>query len=437
MFKMQVSNFDRGLFYSHYNSIMRRSQFYLKTYAEAPKDEVSVNAKLLTRGGFVDKLSAGVYTILPLGWRVLKKIENIIREEMIAAGGNEMFMPSLHPKENWKKTGRWKSLEDLYKLKEGDKDFALGPTHEEVISPLAKKYVHSYRDLPLYLFQFQNKFRKELRAKSGLLRGREFIMKDFYSFHADEKDLDRCYEKFKEVYAKVFKRLGIGDKTYLTYASGGSFSKYSHEFQTLTEAGEDVIYVCDKCFSAVNREIIEDVRKKCPKCGSRNLKQEKAVEVGNIFKLMNKYSDPFGLSFVDKNGQKKPVLMGCYGIGLQRSMGTIVEVHHDEKGIVWPENVAPFKVILININSPCRDAKFCVSTECEKIYKQLLDKGIEVLYDDRDVSVGEKFADADLIGIPTRIVISSKTLEKKSAEIKKRDKDSAKLVPLVKLVDQI
>lgn len=433
---MQVQHFDKEFFCNHHSSIMKRSQFYLKTYSEAPKDEVSVNAKLLVRGGFVDKVSAGVYTILPLGWRVLEKIENIIREEMILAGGNELFMPSMHPKENWQKTGRWKSMGDLYKLKEGDKDFALGPTHEEIISPLVRKYVNSYRDLPLYLFQFQNKFRKELRAKSGVLRGREFIMKDFYSFHADEKDLDKYYEKFKKVYTKVFKRLGIGEKTFLTYASGGSFSKYSHEFQTLTEAGEDIIYVCNKCSLAVNKEIINDLKKKCPECGSKSLKAEKSVEVGNIFKLSTKYSTPFDLSFVDKKGEKQTVLMGCYGIGLQRAMGTIVEVHHDAKGIIWPANVAPFQVVLIGIESrSCRDVACYVSKTCEKIYKQLSDKGIEVLYDDRDVSAGEKFADADLIGIPTRIVVSEKTLQKKSVEVKKRNKDSASLVKTNKLAD--
>jgi len=409
---------------------MKRTQFYLKTYTEAPHDEVSVNAKLLVRGGFVDKLSAGVYTILPLGWRVLKKIENIIREEMVSAGGNELFMPSMHPKENWQKTGRWESMDDLYKLKEGDKDFALGPTHEEVISPLVRKYVSSYRDLPLYLFQFQNKFRKELRAKSGVLRGREFIMKDFYSFHTDEKDLEKYYEKFKKVYAKVFKRIGIGNKTFLTYASGGSFSKYSHEFQTLTEAGEDVIYLCNHCKVAVNKEIIKDLKHKCPECGSKDLKEEKAVEVGNIFKLSTKYSAPFDLSFLDKNGKKQIVQMGCYGIGLQRAMGTVVEVRHDARGVIWPENIAPFQAILIGISKSS-------AGECEKIYKQLSDKGIEVLYDDRDVSAGEKFADADLIGVPTRIVVSEKTLEKKSVEIKQRNKDSVSLVKIDKLVSFI
>jgi len=406
---------------------MKRSQFYLKTLTQAPRDSVSTNAQLLVRGGFADKLSAGVYSILPLGLRVLNNITQIIREEMQAAGGQELYLPALHPKENWQKTGRWKAMDDLYKLKEDNRELALGPTHEEVISPLAKKLIDSYKDLPVYLFQFQDKFRKELRAKSGLLRGREFLMKDLYSFHADEKDLEKCYEKFKKIYARIFKRLGLGDKTYLTYASGGSFSKYSHEFQTLTKAGEDLIYICDKCNVAVNKEILADLQKKCPQCGNKKLKEEKAVEVGNIFKLGTKYSAPFDLSYIDKSGKKQLVVMGCYGIGIQRAMGTIVEVHHDKKGIIWPESVAPFKLILIGV--PGKN----VAQTCEKIYKQLTDKGIEALYDDRDVSAGEKFADADLIGIPTRLVVSEKTLAKKSVELKKRDQDKVNLVKISNL----
>lgn len=409
---------------------MKRSQFYLKTLPQAPSGETSANAKLLTQGGFVDKLSAGVYTLLPLGLKVINKIENIIREEMVIAGGQELVMPAMHPKENWEQTGRWKTFEDIYKLKEGDREYALGPTHEEVISPLVKKYVSSYRDLPLYLFQFQNKFRKELRAKSGVLRGREFLMKDLYSFHANQKDLDEYYEKMKGVYRKVFERLGLGDKTYLTFASGGSFSKYSHEFQTLTEAGEDIIYICDKCHVAVNKEIINDQKYKCPECGSKKLRTEKAVEVGNIFKLGANYSTPFDLSFVDKNGQKQTVVMGCFGIGLQRAMGTIVEVCHDDKGIVWPESVAPFKVVLIGIAGKNNN----VLKNCENIYQQLTDQGVEVLCDDRGVSAGEKFTDADLIGIPTRIVVSEKTLEKKSVEFKKRNEDFAKLIKIPDII---
>jgi prolyl-tRNA synthetase len=409
---------------------MRRTNFYLKTLSQAPHDEISVNAKLLVRGGFVDKLSAGVYSILPLGLRVLNNITQIIREEMQATGGQELYLPTLHPKENWQKTGRWSALkDDLYKLKENDKELVLGPTHEEVLTPLVKKYVSSYRDLPLYLFQFQNKFRKELRAKSGLLRGREFIMKDFYSFHTDEKDLEQFYEVMKKAYSKVFKRVGIGEKTYITFASGGTFSKYSHEFQTLTEAGEDLIFICDKCKEAVNREIIDDAKHKCPQCGNKKLRKERAVEVGNIFKMKTRYSQPFDLSFIDKTGKKQLVLMGCYGIGIQRVMGTIVETHNDKKGILWPENIAPFQVVLIGIS----DKNNKVSKACEKIYKQLLDKNIEVLYDDRDVSAGEKFADADLIGIPTRIVVSEKTLQKKSVEIKERSKEKVKLVKIADL----
>jgi len=403
---------------------MKRSQFFLRTLPQAPRDEISINAKLLVRGGFVDKLSAGVYTLLPLGLRVLNKIIQIIRKEMMAVGGQEIFLPALHPKENWLKTGRWKTYEDIYKLKENEKEYALGPTHEEVISPLVKKYVSSYRDLPIYLFQFQNKFRRELRAKSGIIRLREFLMKDLYSFHADQEDLERYYEKMKGSYKKIFQQVGLGEKTYLTFASGGSFSKYSHEFQSLTEAGEDQIYICDKCKVAVNKEIIEDQKYRCPECRSKKLRKEKAVEVGNIFKLGTKYSAPFGLSYVNKSGKKQAVVMGCYGISPQRSMGTIVEVHHDNKGIVWPESVAPFKVILISISGKN------VSAAGEKIYRQLIDRGIEILYDDRDVSAGEKFADADLIGIPIRIIVSAKTLAQKSVEIKKRGKGSAKLVKI-------
>ena len=236
---------------------MRQSQLFTRTQKDAPKDEVSINAQMLSRGGFTDKLMAGVYTYLPLGFRALKKIENIIREEMEGAGGQEILMPSLQPKENWAVTGRWDTMDDLYKVADkSGKEFALGPTHEEIVVPLAKKFISSYKDLPLYLFQIQNKFRMELRAKSGLLRGKEFFMQDFYSFHKDEADLDAYYEKMKTVYRNIFEKAGIGDITYITFASGGSFSKYSHEFQTVTAAGEDTIYLCESCRVAVNKEII-------------------------------------------------------------------------------------------------------------------------------------------------------------------------------------
>ncbi|MFA5098859.1 MAG: aminoacyl--tRNA ligase-related protein [Candidatus Paceibacterota bacterium] len=399
---------------------MLQSQLFIKTKREAPKDEESINAQLLIRAGFVDKLMAGVYTFLPLGLRVMKKIENIIREEMNAIGGQEIFMPALLPKENWMTTGRWDSMDDLYKLEDkSKKEFALGATHEEIITPLMKKFVDSYKDLPFYAYQFQDKFRMELRSKSGLLRGREFMMKDLYSFHADENDLDAYYEKAEQAYFNIFKRAGLGDSTVLTFASGGSFSKYSHEFQTLSEAGEDKIYLCEKCRVAVNKEIIEE-QNVCPECGNKNLKEEKGIEVGNIFKLGTKYSVPFNLKYKDEKGAEKEVVMGCYGIGLSRLMGTIIEASHDEKGIIWPEAVTPFKAHLINLSGDKKD-------KAEKLYKALQRANIEVLYDDREeASAGEKFADADLMGISYRLVISEKNGDK--IEAKKRSEAKAELI---------
>jgi prolyl-tRNA synthetase len=406
---------------------MLYSQLFSKTEKQEPKDEVSLNAILLIRAGFVDKLMAGVYSYLPLGFRVYKKIEQIIREEMNAIGGQELFLPTLQPKESWEKTGRWNSMDDLYKLKVDDKEFAIGPTHEEVISPLAKRFISSYKDLPKYVYQFQNKFRNEKRAKSGMMRGREFMMKDLYSFHTDQADLDAYYEQAIVAYKKIFTRCGIGDTTYLTYASGGSFSKYSHEFQTLTTAGEDLIYICDKCQVAINKEIIGELKNCCPVCNSNKLREEKAAETGNIFKLGTKYSTPFDLNYLDKDGNTKPVIMGCFGIGLSRLLGVIVEKNNDDKGIIWPETVAPFKVILISLKQ---------NEAAEKIYQELKQAGIEVLYDDREeVSAGEKFADADLIGCPYRVVVSEKTLKDDSVEVKKRNSEKCEMVKAKELVE--
>ena len=407
---------------------MKQSKLFTKTKKEAPKDEVSVNAQFLIRAGFADKLMAGVYTFLPLGLRVMKKIENIIREEMNAIGGQEVSMPALQPKENWMTTGRWETMDDLYKIKDAsEREFALGSTHEEVIAPLMKKFVSSYKDLPLYAYQFQNKFRMELRAKSGLLRGREFLMKDLYSFHLTEEDLDEYYEKAKEAYWKIFEKFGIKDKTYLAFASGGSFSKYSHEFQVLTEYGEDIIYHCKKCNYAQNKEIAEmKAGDKCPKCKGE-IAEGKAIEVGNIFQLKTKYSEPFKLDYVDEDGKKKPVMMGCYGIGPSRVMGSVVEIHHDEKGIIWPESIAPFAFHLIQIGEEKEIAK-----KAEEVYNKLLDKNIEVLFDNRiELSAGQRFAEADLIGIPYRLVISKKTGGK--IELKKRNEDKSKLVDISEL----
>ena len=407
---------------------MKQSQLFTKTVKELPKDEASYNAQALIRAGFIDKLAAGVYSFLPLGWRVINKIQNIIREEMTAIDGQEINMPSLAPKENWQATGRFETLDVLFKLAGSDeKEYVLNPTHEEVVTPLAKKFINSYRELPMSVFQIQNKFRNEKRAKSGLLRGREFLMKDLYSFHTNQEDLDLYYERAIVAYNNIFKRFGLGDKTYLTFASGGSFSKYSHEFQTLTEAGEDIIYTCEACKMAVNKEIIDD-QDSCPKCGNKNLQETKAVEAGNIFKLGTKYSEPFDLKYQDKDGEKKTVIMGCYGLGISRALGTIVEVCHDEKGIIWPEEVAPFKIHLLSLNE---------NEEAGKVYESLQKAGVEVLYDDRDLSAGEKFADADLIGCPYRVVISRKSLAAGGLEVKKRAEDTASIIPLTELVNYV
>ena len=409
---------------------MLQSHLFYKTSKVKSANTESVSHDLLVRAGFADQLMAGGYTFLPLGIKVLKNIENIIRQNMekSPANGQEVLMPVLQPKENWQKTGRWQSLDILFKVKgSGDKEYALGPTHEEVVSPLAKKIIFSYRDLPLSVFQIQTKFRDELRAKSGILRTREFLMKDLYSFHATQEDLDEYYDKLIKVYSNIFEKCGIGKNTYQTLASGGSFSKYSDEFQTITDAGEDIIYICKKCKLAINKEIKSE-NSVCPKCNGKEFDEKKAVEVGNIFKLGNKYSLPFDLKFRDKDGSEKSVIMGCYGIGLGRLMGAIVEVNHDEKGIIWPKSVSPFLAHLITIENSKK-----VNSAADKIYDNLQKNKIDVLYDDRqDKSAGEKFAEADLIGIPYRIVISEKTVKSGSVEVKERGKNQAKLVKINK-----
>jgi prolyl-tRNA synthetase len=411
---------------------MLQSKLFGHTIKEISKDEQSVNAQLLIRGGFVDKLMAGAYTYLPLGKRVLAKIENIIREEMDAIGGQEILMTALQNKKEWQTTGRW-DVDEMMKVKTFfDKEYGLGWTHEEVVTPLAKKYMRSYKDFPFSVYQIQTKFRSEKRAKSGILRGREFSMKDLYSFHTSEKDLDKFYDLVKDAYFKIFDRVGIKNKTYFTYAGGGDFSKYSHEFQTLTSAGEDTIYICDKCNIAVNKEIINEVKNCCPECGNKNLKEEKAIETGNIFKLKNKFTEAFNFKFLDEKGKENLVLMGCYGMGISRLMGTVVELFSDDNGIVWPKSIAPYQVHLVHLGNNKEVIK-----EAEKIYDTLQKEKIEVLYDDRDESAGMKFKDSDLIVIPLRIVLIKKTFVKGRFEIKKRDEDGFEMVKIGKVVASI
>lgn len=404
---------------------MKQSKLFGSSVYETPKDEVSKNAQLLIRGGYIDKLMSGVYPFLPLGRRVLLKIESIIREEMNGIGGQEILMSALQKKEDWERTDRW-DIDVMMKVhtKLG-REFGLGWTHEEAVTPLVQKYVKSYKELPVAVYQIQNKFRDEKRAKSGILRGREFIMKDLYSFHTTEKDLDSFYLEVRDAYIKIFQRLAIADHTFYTYAAGGDFCKYSHEFQTVAEVGEDVIYVCDKCRVAVNEEIIVDLDNKCPECGNQNLVTKKAVESGNIFKLMSRFSDAFGFQFMDNNGRLQPVIMGCYGLGLGRLMGVVVELFGYENGINWPEAIAPYRIHLLAVGNGSM-----VKQRGEEIYKDLMQSNLEVLYDDREVSAGVKFKDADLIGASWRVIVSEKTLEQNSVEMKKVASTEMQLVKI-------
>ena len=396
---------------------MYQSKLFTKTRKEAPKDEVSKNAQLLIKAGFINKEMAGVYSFLPLGLRVLNKVNNVIRDEMNKLGGQEVFLTSLQEKENWEKTNRWNDevVDNWFKTKlKNDTELGLAFTHEEALTFLMKNHIRSYKDLPAYPYQIQTKFRNETRAKSGIMRCREFLMKDMYSFSKDIAEHDAFYNKAKVAYKNIFNRLGIGEKTYITFASGGSFSKYSHEFQTVSDAGEDLIYVCDKCKVAVNKEIIAD-QNKCPECGNTDLKEEKAIETGNIFSLGTKFSDALDLTYLDEKGESQKVIMGSYGIGPGRAMGTVVETLSDDKGLVWPIEIAPFKVHLIQIGD-----KEEVKKTADVLYEELQKADIEVLFDDRDLRPGEKFADSDLLGIPLRIIVSEKTIMSSEYEVKER-----------------
>ena len=401
---------------------MKYSELFTKTRKDDPTDEVSRNAQLLIRAGFIHKEMAGVYTFLPLGLRVLRNIERIIREEMNAIGGQEVCMTALQNPNIWKKTDRWNDavVDNWFKttLKNGT-DIGLGFTHEEAITALMKQHIASYRDLPVYAYQIQTKFRNEERAKSGIMRGREFLMKDLYSFNATQDDLDIFYERCSEAYMRIFSRVGIGDRTFKTFASGGVFSKYSHEFQTVSDAGEDTIYLSRKKNIAVNSEVYADEVLNDLGLRKTELEQVKSIEVGNIFKLGTRFSDALGLVYTDRNGQTKPVVMGCYGMGPTRLMGTIVETLSDGKGMVWPKSVAPFHAHLLSLGA---------NEEANAWYEKLKDSGVETLYDDRDVSAGEKFGDSDLLGIPYRLVISKRSIERGGAEMKQRTENESRIL---------
>ncbi|MEI7539184.1 MAG: aminoacyl--tRNA ligase-related protein [Candidatus Saccharibacteria bacterium] len=413
---------------------MRVSNLFTKTSKNAPADEVAKNAQLLSRAGFIYKEMAGVYTYLPLGKIVIDKIIQIVREEMNAVGGVEMSLTALQSKDTWEASGRWSDeVMDVWfktKLASGS-EVGLAPTHEEPLTKLMKDFIHSYKDLPAYPYQFQIKFRNELRSKSGLMRGREFWMKDLYSFSRDRNEHDVFYEKISKAYEKVYNRFGIGDITYKTFASGGSFSKYSHEFQTISDVGEDTIYVHEGKRIAINEEVYNDEVLADLGIKKEELVEKKAVEVGNIFTLGNKFSDAFDLKYTDEDGTSKPVFMGSYGIGPSRIMGLIAELFSDEKGLVWPENIAPYRVYLVQIGGES-------SMECaDELYEELKKRNIEVLYDDRDVRPGQKFADSELMGIPYRVTVSDRMMADEVYEFVVRSDGQKSLLTHDQLLDKL
>jgi len=404
---------------------MKVSKFFFKTLKEVPRDADSINASFLTRGGYVQKNIAGVFALLPLGFRVYKKIEEIIRQEMDSIGGQEVMMNILQPKELWDETGRWRETADvMYRIK--DQEIGLAPTHEEQVTDIVRKKVKSYKDLPLALYQIQAKFRNEPRAKSGLLRGREFLMKDMYSFHVSEEDCQKYYQVVTEAYKKIFSKMDLEVK--VVTADGGIFSKYSHEFQVVCPTGEDTIFYCNKCDWTENKEIAKVKNgDKCPKCDGK-IVEAKSIEVGNIFPLKNRFSSAMRAKFLDASGKEKEMIMGCYGIGLTRVLATIVEVYFDQQNnkMIWPKSVAPFAVEIVSLNK---------NNEAEKIYKKLSNAGVEVLFDDREMTAGEKFAEADLIGAPIRIIVSEKSLAAGGVEIISGPK--TEIIEISKVLDHI
>ena len=395
---------------------MRQSQLFTKTRKEAPADEVAKNAQLLIRAGYVHKVMAGVYAYTPLGLKVLERIKQIVREEMNAVGGQELIMTSLQPPEVWEGTGRWsdEAVDVWFKttLKDGN-ELGLAWSHEEAIVSMMSQYVNSYKDLPFSVYQFQTKLRNELRAKSGIMRGREFVMKDMYSLHSSQEDMDQYYDQVVEAYKRIYARLGLGDDTFVTFASGGAFTKFSHEFQTLCDAGEDILYISEDKTVAVNEEVLDDATAELG-ISKDDLSPMKTAEVGNIFKFGTEKGEKMNVTYKDVDGIDKPIYLASYGVGITRVMGVIVEKFGDDKGLVWPEAVAPFKVHLVGLNLEDGEIK----DWADGIYLSLKEAGVEALYDDRiEARAGEKFGDSDLLGMPYRVVVSKKGKESGMFEV--------------------
>ena len=402
---------------------MRLSKNFTRTIKQAPADEVARNAQLLIRAGYVHKTMAGVYSYLPLGLKVVENIKQIVREEMNKIDSQELVMSTLQRKETWQETGRWNDeLVDVWfksHLQDGT-EVGFGWTHEEPIVELLRGYLKSYKDLPISVYQFQNKLRNELRAKSGIMRGREFVMKDMYSVHASKEDLDKYYNAAIEAYKRCYDRFGIGDEMYVTFASGGAFTKFSHEFQTICDAGEDYIYLHRGKNIAVNEEVLDDAVKELD-IDRSELERVKTAEVGNIFNFGTQKSEEMRLVFTDAEGVEQYAYMGSYGIGITRVMGVIVEKFADDKGLVWPENIAPAKVYLVQIGSQSR-------ATADELYQKLQSAGIETIYDDRDERPGVKFADAELLGIPYRVTVSDRLLDDGKWEVSTRQTGEQRLL---------
>ena len=398
------------------------SRVPFKTQKSIPSGSDNRWTGLLLQAGMIRMTLAGAYSFTTFGLRTLRKIEQIVREEMNTIGSAEVLMTALGAKESWEKTDRWNTVDVLFKLPGAEnREYALNPTHEEVVTPLVGEFIQSYKDLDnCSVYQIQWKFRNEKRAKSGLLRGREFLMKDMYSFHRTQEDLDTYFEVAHSAYDHVFQRLGIGDSTYYTFASGGDFSKYSYEFQTELGIWEDEIYLCQKCGQAHNLEIIDPTAFVCAECGDTNFTKKIVSEVGNIFKLGSRFSDAFGLKYQDKDGTTKNIVMGCYGIGISRLMWVIAEKLSDDKWLIWPDSIAPYSHVIIVIWDHLEEAK--------KLATQLEAEWHEVLIDDRETGFGQKAGDADLFGIPQRIIVSDKTLEKWGYELKGRTEVDGKII---------
>lgn len=413
---------------------MKQSLLFTKTRKEAPKDEIAKNAQLLIRAGYIHKEMAGVYAYLPLGLRVQNKIKQVVREEMDKIGGQELIMTSLQRKELWEQTSRWSDdVVDVWfksELKAGG-EVGFGWSHEEPIANMMKNYISSFRDLPIFVYQFQTKLRNELRAKSGIMRGREFVMKDMYSFCLNEEDHTKFYNETIDAYMRVYKRLGLGDDTFVTFASGGAFTQFSHEFQTIAETGEDKIYINKEKNIAINEEVLNEETLKKLGIAREDLEEVKTAEVGNIFNFGTQKSEDLGLYYKNEKGEQIPVWMGSYGIGITRVMGLLVEKFGTENGMIWPKEVAPFAVHLISLPGGNTE----VEKEAEHVYSELTERGIDVLFDDRDARAGEKFADADLIGIPVRIVVSEQSMSQGGFEVADRISGSTQIVPESTLIE--